>query len=577
MKFKQLNALYKNISKIGLRYNNITKINENIIINNNINNNINKIFVNNYHSSNINYGRKTGSNALEPSPRNFSKKQIKRKSKRIELRESKIDSRKEKIKDNFNKKQIESPHLKDLLASTNDSVINILDNLMLPGSGINENDFKNDNMMFGMNDSNNNVKKIIDPYTTLSLLRKNKRLSIILKEEENNLKLLNSSKDNIKQQQSDEIVNVDHIEDEISIKKSYISNIEDQFFYIFPNRANRSLVLLAKEQFSRKIDILEMLDLMNEYNIKVSVFSYTSLMLSASRNNDHEEVERLFNLMMSEDNEPDPLAWAALIRSKCKKSYSEAKKALELIDQLQKTGVKVTGSMFTSVLKAFVDGKNYKDSYALWERMHSEGIELTKESFISMLKLCAQQSNPERAFFYVDEMRLLGIELDTSVFASLFRACAEAPHWVNGYHDIIFDAMARMEGEELTPTPEIYNSIIYAFSRAGDAVASEFYFWEMRRKGIPMDAFTYNSLLNSFSKSQAIGAKDYGIKGRFVRPKDKEDTQFEKDYKALGATKSVESSKFIIIIILYYYYILLFLLLLSYIIIFIIIIINYFL
>ena len=54
---------------------------------------------------------------------------------------------------------------------------------------------------------------------------------------------------------------------------------------------------------------------------------------------------------------------------------------------------------------------------------------------------------------------------------------------MDGYHDIIFDAMAKMEGAELKPNVPIYNAIIYAFSRGGDTVAAEFYFWEMKRKG----------------------------------------------------------------------------------------------
>ena len=44
--------------------------------------------------------------------------------------------------------------------------------------------------------------------------------------------------------------------------------------------------------------------------------------------------------------------------------------------------------------------------------------------------------------------------------------------------------MAMMEGAELTPDARIYNAIIYAFSRGGDTVAAEFYFWEMKRKGM---------------------------------------------------------------------------------------------
>ena len=69
---------------------------------------------------------------------------------------------------------------------------------------------------------------------------------------------------------------------------------------------------------------------------------------------------------------------------------------------------------------------------------------------------------------------------------------SQAPHWVDGYHDIIFDAMAKMEGAEIQPDVEIYNSIIYAFGRGGDTVAAEFYFWEMKRKGSDALSFLSN-------------------------------------------------------------------------------------
>jgi hypothetical protein len=37
---------------------------------------------------------------------------------------------------------------------------------------------------------------------------------------------------------------------------------------------------------------------------------------------------------------------------------------------------------------------------------------------------------------------------------------------VNGYQDIIFDAMMAMEGQELIPTVDTYNAVIHAFARA---------------------------------------------------------------------------------------------------------------
>ena len=159
-----------------------------------------------------------------------------------------------------------------------------------------------------------------------------------------------------------------------------------------------------------------------------------------------------------------------------------------------------------------------------------------------MLKRCSITKEAERAFFYMDEMKSLKVSPDVETFVHLFRACAEAPHWVDGYQDTIFDAMSRMEGAEIIPNTKIYNTIIYAFGRAGDSVAAEYYFWEMKRKGIVQDRVTYNSLLNAFGTEQLVYTKKYnmGIKGRFAKPADEELSEDEKDIATVGATRVAE-------------------------------------
>ena len=104
----------------------------------------------------------------------------------------------------------------------------------------------------------------------------------------------------------------------------------------------------------------------------------------------------------------------------------------------------------------------------------------------------------------------LNIEPTVEIFQNLIRASAEAPFWVNGYQDTIFEALRKMEGYELIPNDKIYGAIIYAFGRANDAKAAEYYFWEMRQKGIPQNAWSYNALLNAYARSQLVGAKKYG-------------------------------------------------------------------
>ena len=64
------------------------------------------------------FGRRTGSKALEPDPRPFSKKQKRRKLLSALAKEIKIDPKKEKLKARVFNKQAESPQLNEYFEET---------------------------------------------------------------------------------------------------------------------------------------------------------------------------------------------------------------------------------------------------------------------------------------------------------------------------------------------------------------------------------------------------------------------------------------------------------------------------
>ena len=66
-------------------------------------------------------GRKTGATALEPAPRSLSKMQKKRKVRRLEARELKVDPKKEKIREEHLKEQMESPQVKEFIEKTEET------------------------------------------------------------------------------------------------------------------------------------------------------------------------------------------------------------------------------------------------------------------------------------------------------------------------------------------------------------------------------------------------------------------------------------------------------------------------
>lgn len=309
-----------------------------------------------------------------------------------------------------------------------------------------------------------------------------------------------------------------------------------------PVAINRALVTYAKNNQLDKA--LSMVELMKSSSIQLNEFSYTGLIASATRSGKYDLADKLFDEMVQSGIEPNAYSWTAIINNKARSGRPE--EAVRLIDQLIKIGVKVTSPMFNCVLKAYIDGHKYNEANEIWLRMHDEGVEFTVEDFSLMMKLCTLTRSPERAMFYIDEMKSYDLQPNEYVFAGLFRACAEAPHWVKGYEDFITDAMCVMEGCEIAPTAEIYNNVIHAFAKAGNPVAAEFYFWEMRRKGLEQTTLTYNNLLCAFAWSQSVGAQRYGRLGTFVRgPLYKKPTKDQEDLMIVPPAKVGGLSKFL--------------------------------
>lgn len=85
-----------------------------------------------FHSTVLRLGRHTGSMALEPAPRAFSKKQKKRKIRKIALKAGVKDQRKEKIKANFLRDRLANPELVELAAQQKMDLKGAFSDLMLP-------------------------------------------------------------------------------------------------------------------------------------------------------------------------------------------------------------------------------------------------------------------------------------------------------------------------------------------------------------------------------------------------------------------------------------------------------------
>ena len=460
------------------------------------------------HSSSALWGRKSGAGAFDVSYRELSKKQKRRKVRATELLALSKDPKKAKLRAALLKKQFESPEMKVFIDQTTKVLSDGLKDLMLP-----------DGYVPGpsksvVNSLEKGTNKCVNP--TETLLQLQMWISGLEDCESAGPRSLTSRK---------------------------ISSIifADAVLPVKPYEANLSLALFIERHELN--DAEEILRLMQRADIPVLPKVCAQSMSRLCRENQPDKAEKMFDGMVSLGIEPDSFSWTALVRAQALLSMTitganaqvqAIDKAMQTLNRMKHWGL-ATAPMYTSVLHALVRTRSHDLAYDLWERMHAEpSLSLTLEAFTVMLKLCAQTREVERAFFYMDEMRTRGIQPDAVAFAALFRACAGVPHWVNGYQNMIFDAMALMEGYELNPTVEIYNAIIYSLGKAGDAAAAEFYFWEMQNKGLVPTLATYCSLLDAYAKSNSVGASKYGTRARYATPHRKSKSAEELDFSDLS-------------------------------------------
>jgi pentatricopeptide repeat protein len=320
--------------------------------------------------------------------------------------------------------------------------------------------------------------------------------------------------------------------------ESYLEDGRGSSSELAPLQVNKKDTNNALKTLARICDVdaaNKMLSCMVKANIPLQHSTLVDVMIMLNHVKDYEGCIDMFNKLESYGMpHPTPPAWGALIEAKCEGGIGNVDEGLKIIKHLEKSGVVLLASMFNPVLRGLIKNGRHDETFDTWVSMKVKGVNPNVQSYNIMIEQCEHRGQPERAFFLVDEMKLHDLIPVKDTYCKLIRACGTAPMWVNGYQDIIFDAIAKVEGQELMPDLNLYNSVIYAFSKVGDGVAAEFYLQEMKRKNISPNTTSYNHVFTAYANNQLVGAKTYGKLGRYVRPAPPPDTERQALYKEAG-------------------------------------------
>eukprot|EP00981_Chlorochromonas_danica_P006213 scaffold1307_cov166-Ochromonas_danica.AAC.35 len=255
-------------------------------------------------------------------------------------------------------------------------------------------------------------------------------------------------------------------------------------------------------------------DLMKANNIPLLPEGASKLMEEALKRDQFDNAHGYLEEVLASDRSPNIDMWSHEVILLTKQGRGSD--AWNLINRLEKFGLS-SPSLYLSLLRGHLARKELTKMEEVWAEMHFKEAEiLSVPAFSCMIECAGYQGKVERALFLFDELKSIGLRPDESVFLSLLSAASRAPHWVKGYENTVNDVLTMMETHEMMPTTAIYNKVIYAFGKAGDPVAAEFYFWEMQQKGLSIDRETFVNLLDAYAYAQNVGASTYGWKGRYI-------------------------------------------------------------
>jgi len=449
-------------------------------------------------------GRKTGSSALEQTPRPFSKKQKRRQKAKIERKADRVFPHKDKMKAEFAAKRMDSPGMESFISGLQESLGNVIPELLKPSEhkdmlGLEASARGDDSAMFlPVADADDILRRFL---TTAGR-----------KAADGEIKALKVSSGP---------------SEELTLALESVCFSEESILGM--HKDTRAPSKTAFKDCDAAVNMcVSTLQAAAQAGKPLGERAYVAVMKSMLRhgqrfgtNGKHPYLLRAkdtFAAMALAGVDTTPRSWECLIESFA--SMGMVEEAVARIDGLLDVGVRPTRQSYEAVQVAYVRARQWEKLDAFWLRMKDDGVDLAASSFHPVMKMCSKTGQAERAVFLLDELTAMRLEPDRSTFNIVLRAMAEAPHHVQGYEDIIFEVMGRFEGMEIVPDAFMYSSIIYAFGRAGDGDAAMFYFDEMKRKGIEPTDVVYNNVLYALSRHQAVGVQPYGYRGRWAQPRE---------------------------------------------------------
>jgi len=203
----------------------------------------------------------------------------------------------------------------------------------------------------------------------------------------------------------------------------------------------------------------------------------------------------LLEEMQKAGRAPNEYTYTSLITA-CDKG-GQIDRALALLDAaLAQDGLKPNAYLFTSAIHACEKGGRWQDALALLERMDKLGVQPNLQTYSAAISACERTGQAKPALGLLERMQREGLTPDVILYSAAMSACGKAGQWQSAER-----LFGQMVAAGVSPDVVAYSTLINAFTLGGEWARALDVFQEMEKADVRPNLIAYSAAISACDKA----------------------------------------------------------------------------
>ena len=175
----------------------------------------------------------------------------------------------------------------------------------------------------------------------------------------------------------------------------------------------------------------------------------------------------------------------------------QSRRALELLDEMEKEGIVATGSTYRSVVNACVKNGDWQKALEIFSLIEDRELKLTTAAVNLAISACRQGKQWEKALLLLNSMPDRGLQPDVITFSAVISSCRSSGNWRKAV-----ELLQLMETRGVKPNTIAMNAVISACEKGGQWMKALDLLESMPGRGLRPDVITMNAAISACEKGE---------------------------------------------------------------------------